>query len=92
MCKKYEKNIKDDLLAVHCSAGVGRTGTFIAAFLLLDEIDRQLKSGVKKDKLKLSIEETVYKLSLQRAYLVGETSHYVNLHHLVSLYLEQLKN
>lgn len=76
-----------DVIAVHCSAGVGRTGTFIAAFLILDEIDKQLKNGVSADKLNLSIEEMVYKITLQRAYLVGENAQYLTLHKLVQEYL-----
>lgn len=76
-----------DVIAVHCSAGVGRTGTFIAAFLILDEIDKQVKNGVNVDNLNLSIEEIVYKITLQRAYLVGEKAQYLTLHKLVQEYL-----
>jgi len=85
------KNHKhDDIMAVHCSAGVGRSGTFIASYLLLDEIDKQTASGVPQDEIKLSIEELVYKLSLQRAYLVGEPAQYLTIHKVVALYLSQL--
>lgn len=79
-----------ELIAVHCSAGVGRTGTFIAAFLILEEIDKQLKSGVRPDKLNLSIEELVYKITLQRAYLVGEKSQYLTLYKVVQEYLARI--
>jgi hypothetical protein len=77
----------DQIVAIHCSAGVGRTGTFIAAMLLLNDIDRQLQAGTSKEQIKLSIEELVYKLSLQRAYAVAEPQQYVNLHQLVKIYL-----
>lgn len=85
--KDYQRG---DLMAVHCSAGVGRTGTFIAAFLILDEIDKQLKSGVKVDNLNFSIEEIVYKITLQRAYLVGEKSQYLTLYKLAQEYLASI--
>lgn len=80
----------DDLIAVHCCAGVGRTGTFIAGFTLLEDIDKQLQNGVDKDNLNLSIQELVYKLSIQRAYLVGQPEQYLTLHKMVNLYLDQI--
>ncbi len=68
------------LLAVHCSAGVGRTGTFLASLAIIDAIDK----GVP-----FSIEEIVYRLSLQRIHSVGKLAQYITLHRVAELYLTQ---
>lgn len=62
---------------VHCSAGVGRTGTFIAALAIVDAIDRGEP---------FSIEEIVFRLSLQRVHSVGRAGQYVTLHRLAENY------
>jgi protein tyrosine phosphatase len=80
-------NPADSLVAVHCHAGVARTGTFIAGFILLNAIDTQINSGKSIEELDISIEEIVKKLSLQRVYMVGEPEQYVTLHRLVDLYI-----
>lgn len=67
------------LLTVHCSAGVGRTGTFLAALAIVDAIDR---------KQPFSIQEIVFRLSLQRVYSVARTSQYLTLYRLAEEYLQ----
>lgn len=69
------------LSLVHCSAGVGRTGTFLAAFAIIDAIDHEEI---------FSIEEIVYRLSLQRIHSVGKSSQYITLHRLAEQY-EQMR-
>ncbi|MDR3624491.1 MAG: tyrosine-protein phosphatase [Chlamydiales bacterium] len=71
----------DGLLVVHCSAGVGRTGTFLAALAIVDAID---------EKEPFSIEEIVYRLSLQRPHSVSRCSQYITLHRLAEAYIDLL--
>lgn len=70
---------KGGLAVVHCSAGVGRTGTFLASLAIVDAIDRGLP---------FSIEEIVYQLSLQRIHAVGQASQYITLHRLAEEYIQ----
>ncbi len=78
------------LIACHSINGSGRTGTFLAGFLLLSEIDRQIAAGVAKNALDISIEKVVMQLSLQRPYLVGKAEQYYTLYRLVDLYIKDL--
>lgn len=73
-------------LAVHCSGGVGRSGTFIAAYCLVHEIDKQLRNGTSLEDIKVSIEQLVARLSLQRYHMVARPSQYLNLYQLVEIY------
>lgn len=71
-------------IACHCAAGVGRTGSFIAALVIAEMID-------SCDRNELSIEEIVLKLSIQRPYMVASAEQYLLLYRFVDYYLEQLK-
>ncbi|XP_036073194.1 receptor-type tyrosine-protein phosphatase H isoform X2 [Oryzias melastigma] len=56
---------------VHCSAGVGRTGTLIALDVLLQQLDKEKAVGVKY---------FVKKMRFSRPYMVQTESQYVFLH------------
>lgn len=79
-------------LAVHCTNGVGRTGTVIAAIALLDEAEKQIESGVPIDQIQISVEETVYKLSLQRFYMCAQIPQYESLYRVLELYVNSLRH
>lgn len=74
-------------LAVQCISGSARAGTFIAAYCLIHEIDDQIASGVPIEKIKLSIENLVARLSLQRYHMVARPSQYLSLYQMVQMYL-----
>jgi len=88
---RAETDPNNGLLACHCRCGVGRTGTFIAGYLLLQEIDKQLAAGIKKGAVEVSIEKIVMQLSLQRFYMVARVDQYLTLYRLVDLYLNSKK-
>ncbi|TDG98222.1 hypothetical protein EPR50_G00214830 [Perca flavescens] len=64
---------------VHCSAGVGRTGTIIALDVLLQQLEKERAVG---------IHGFVHKMRLSRPYMVQTESQYVFLHQCIIDYLQ----
>lgn len=78
---------KPQIVAVHCKAGIGRTGVFLASYFLIQEINEQFANGIPLDKIQISIDKIVWELSLQRQFMVGNEEQYITLYKLVDLYI-----
>ena len=74
---------------VHCSAGVGRTGTWVAIEMLCKEIDDQLQKGVALDEVKINIPNTILELRKQRYRLVCTKEQYVAVVDYIKHYYQQ---
>lgn len=79
---------------VHCSAGVGRTGTFVTLFNLYDNIMNQLKNKDNSinNEIKFSIFGTVRKMKEMRRYLVENVNQYYFIYLFVQKLLERNNN
>ncbi|XP_076800967.1 receptor-type tyrosine-protein phosphatase epsilon-like [Clavelina lepadiformis] len=62
-------------LLVHCSAGVGRTGTFIALDILSEQLEREGK---------VNVFATVYQMRMKRTEMVQSLAQYVYIHKLLT--------
>ncbi|KAF1741973.1 hypothetical protein MXB_5700 [Myxobolus squamalis] len=67
---------------VHCSAGIGRTGTFIILDMILNKIKTEGISAV------IDIKGSVLKARKQRALLVSSLGQYKFIHHSLMMYIE----
>ena len=72
--EKVEEERGDSTVVVHCSAGVGRTGTFIAMYYLYKEILGQIKGN--KNEIIFNIFNLVRKLKEMRLHMVQAFEQY----------------
>ena len=104
LVKDVREIIKDDTsrqkkcnILVHCSAGVGRTGTFIALYNLMEQIENIMKdrvdnqiTGTENRNQQLNIFSTVYELRSKRVEMVQSWAQYKYLYASVSAYASML--
>ena len=87
--KVDELNNKNNPIIVHCSAGVGRTGTFVSMYLLEKEINEQINA--KKEYIRFNIFNLVRKIKEMRMYMVQSEVQYEFIYAYVK-YLLETKN
>ena len=83
--EKTDQYKGDGPIVVHCSAGVGRTGTYISMYYLEKEIKKQIKDNVKE--IKFSIFNLVRKMKEMRRCLVQTYDQYVFIYEFVKYLL-----
>ena len=82
------KNKNDKPVVVHCSAGVGRTGTFIAMYTLYQEIMEQIQDKNKKE-IKFSVFNIVRKMKEMRMLLVQTEGQYLFVYKFIDMVLNK---
>ena len=86
MINFINQNKNNKPICVHCSAGVGRTGTFIAMYSLFNEIREQLQDKNKKE-IKFSVFNIVRKMKEMRMYLVQNDKQYLFVYNFIDILL-----
>jgi protein tyrosine phosphatase len=74
---KSHKSGEKHKIVIHCTGGVGRTGTFIAIDIAGQELKEKQKDGKWKE---FSIEKVIHFLRKKRMNMVGSVSQYIFCH------------
>lgn len=68
--EKHHPNTNPRPIVTHCSAGIGRTGTFVATHSARNEIRLRLNEGMDKDNISINFVEDIVTMRSQRMGLV----------------------
>jgi len=84
------KNNNNSPVLTHCSAGVGRTGTFISLFCIYYEILNQINENKKE--INFSIFNFVRKIKELRMFLVENETQYKFIYNFIDKFLQNMYN
>ena len=87
----YKQHQPNSPIVVHCSAGVGRTGTFICLYMIYKEVLEQILDK-NKTEIKFSIMNLVRKIKEMRLYSVENEYQYTMLYMFANYLLLKYNN